>query len=111
MNNTHISTIRQQTIGTAGSLLMDLTDSGTLIAHPLFEASAMASGTTSGSYLAVLADFSKYLIVDHIAGPSLEFVPNVVDGSGIPTGQRGWIYHHRVGAKTLDTTAGKILKA
>ncbi len=111
MNNAHISSIRQQTIGTAGSLLMDLTDSGTLLGHPIYEASAMASGMTSGSYLAVLADFSKYLIVDHIAGPSLEFIPNVVDGSGIPTGQRGWVYHHRVGAKTLDTTAGYILKA
>jgi HK97 family phage major capsid protein len=111
MNNAHLSTIRQQTVGTAGSLLMDLADDGNLLGHPVFEASAMDSASTSGSYLAVLADFSKYLIADHVGGPSLEYVQNVVNGDGIPTGQRGWIYWHRTSGKLLDTTAGKILKA
>ncbi len=111
MNNAHISTIRQQTIGTAGSLLMDLDTDNGLLGYPVFEASAMASATTSGTYLAVLADFSKYLIADHVGGPSLEFVPNVVDGSGVPTGQRGWIYWHRTSGKLLDTGAGYVLKA
>lgn len=111
MNNAHVSSVRQQTVGTAGSLLMDLQDDGRLLGHPLFEASAMASGMTSGTHVAVLADFSKYLICDHVAGPSLEFIPNVVDGDGIPTGQRGWVFHARTGADLLDTTAGKILLA
>ena len=70
MNNAHLSTIRQQTVGTAGSLLMDLADDGTLLGHPVFEASAMDAASTSGSYLAVLADFCKYLIADHVGGPA-----------------------------------------
>lgn len=111
MNNSILSQVRQQVIGTAGSLLMDLSDDGRLLGHPLFEASWMASATTSGTNMAVLADFAKYVICDHIQGPSLEFIPNVVDGSGVPTGQCGWVYWHRVGADLLDATAGRILKA
>lgn len=110
-NNAIISAIRQQTIGTAGSMLMDLSDDGRLLGHPLFEASGMAAVTTSGTHMAALVDFAKYMIVDHIAGPSLEFVANTVDGDGAFTGQRSWIFHHRVGADLLDTSAGKILLA
>ena len=111
-HNDTITTIRQQTVGTAGALLMDLAASGTLLGHPIHEASSMTNSTTSGSYLAVLADFSRYAVVDHIQGPSLEFVQNVLDPTtNRPTGQRGWIFWHRVGADLLDTGAGKILKA
>lgn len=110
-NNAILSAVRQQTIGTAGSLLMDLADDGNLLGHPVFEASAMESATTSGNHIAVLADFDKYLICDHVGGPSLEYVQNAVDGDGLPLGVRGWIYWHRVGAKTLDLSAGKVLLA
>ena len=110
-NNAHISTIRQQTIGTAGSLLMDLSDDGKLLGFPVHEASAMASVTTSGTYMVVAADLNKYQIVDHVSGPALEFVPNVFNGDGAATGQRAWIYHARTGADLLDTSAGVILKA
>ena len=58
----------------------------------------MTSTVTTGSALVLAGDFSKYVIVDHMGGPSLEYVENVVDGSGIPTGTRGWIFWNRVGA-------------
>lgn len=110
-HNDTITTVRQQTVGTAGALLMDIAASGNLLGHPIHEASSMTNSTTSGSYLAVLADFSRYAVVDHIQGPSLEFVQNVLDPTtNRPTGQRGWIFWHRVGADMLDTSAGKILK-
>ncbi len=110
-HNDTITTIRQQTVGTAGALLMDIAASGQLLGHPIHEASSLTSSTTSGSYLAVLADFSRYAVVDHIQGPSLEFIQNMLDPTtNRPTGQRGWIFWHRVGADMLDTAAGKILK-
>ena len=56
----------------------------------------MTSTVTTGSALVLAGDFSKYVIVDHMGGPSLEYVENVVDGSGIPTGgTRGWIFWNR----------------
>ena len=112
MNNSILSVVRQQVIGTAGSLLMDLSDDGRLLGHGVYEASSMTSATTSGSHIAVLADFSKYQIVDHIQGGSLEFLPNITDATtGRPSGQRGWVWHHRVGADLLDVSAGKVLLA
>lgn len=111
-NNAILSEIRQQTVGTAGSLLMDLAANGDLLGHPVYEASAMTSATTSGSHIAVIADFSKYLICDHIAGPSLEFVQNLMDPTtGRPTGQRGWVYWARTGGDCLDRAQGRVLKA
>ncbi len=111
-NNTILSEVRQQTVGTAGSLLMDLAAGNDLLGHPVYEASAMTSATTSGSHIAVLADLSKYLIADHVAGPSLEFVQNLMDATtGRPTGQRGWVFWHRTAGDMLDTSQGRILKA
>lgn len=111
MNNDVLSIIRTQTIGTAGAMLTELQNDGTLLGHRVFEASAMTNSTTSGSYLVALADFSRYLIVDHIEGPSLEYMQNVVNGDGVPVGKRGWVFHHRVGADCLDTSQGRLLKA
>jgi HK97 family phage major capsid protein len=111
MNNDILSIIRQQTIGTAGAMLTELNNDGTLLGHPVFEASAMGSATTSGSYLAVLADMSKYVILDHVSGPSMEFVQLVFDGDGAILGKRGWVFHHRVGADYVDALQGRVLKA
>ncbi len=111
MNNTTLSVVRQQVVGTSGSLLMDIDTDNGLLGHEVFEASAMTADTTSGSYLVVLADLAKYAVVDHIQGPSLEFVPNVMDTTtGRPLGVRGWVYHMRTGGDMLDVSQGKILK-
>lgn len=111
MNNTTLNVVRQQVIGTAGSLLTDIDTGNGLLGYPVYEASAMTDSTTSGSYLAVLADLSAYCVVDHVAGPALEYVQNVVDGDGKPLGVRGWLYHARTGGDALDVGQGKILKA
>jgi len=112
MHNVTRTTVATQTVGTAGALLAELTTAGTLLGAPVAEASAMASATTSGNYLAVLADFAKYLIVDSAAGPTMQYVPVIFDATtGTPTGQAGWVYHQRTGADYLDPAQGKILKA
>jgi HK97 family phage major capsid protein len=59
--------------------------------------------------LIVLGDFSQYVIYDRI-GTSVEYVQNVVDGSGIPTGQRGLLAHKRNGADVTDLDAFRFLK-
>ena len=109
MNNTTLNVIRTQVVGTSGSLLMDIDTANGLLGYPAFEASAMTAATTSGSHLIVLADLSAYCVVDHVSGPSLEFVQNVVNGDGMPTGTRGWLYHARTGGDSLDVGQGKIL--
>lgn len=111
MNNVTRMTISQQVIGTTGVLLSEMLASDTILGVKSFEVSAMTATTTSGNYLAVLADFSKYLIVDSLLGPTLQYVPVVFDPTaGTPTGQAGWVYHQRTGADHLDTTQGRILK-
>ncbi len=69
----------------------------------------MASATTSGTVLAILGDFSRFLIVDRI-GTTIELVPNVVDGDGLPVGKRGILARKRVGSDVLDVNAFRFLK-
>lgn len=80
-----------------------------LLDHPIREASSVASATTSGSIFAVLGDMSRYLIVDRV-GTSLEYVQNVVDGNGVPTGTRGWVAWKRVGGRVEDLNAFRLAK-
>lgn len=111
-NNEILSIIKTQTLGTAGSMLTDMTDDGRLMGFGVYESSSMTSATTSGSYIAVMADFSRFVIVDHVSGPALEYVPVLFDqATGRPNGTRGWVFHHRVGSDYLAPDQGKILKA
>jgi HK97 family phage major capsid protein len=64
------------------------------------EYSAMDGDITTSGTNNVLAvgDPSTYLIYDRL-GLSVEFVPNLFGTTnGRPTGQRGWLAHHRTGA-------------
>ena len=81
-----------------------------MLGYPIASSSSVTSTTTSGNTLAVLGDFSRYLVYDRI-GTFLEFQPIVVDGSGLPTGQRAIVGHKRVGADCLDVNAFRHLKA
>jgi len=40
----------------------------------------------------------------------VEFIANVVDGNGLPTGQRGLVAHKRVGGNVTDINAFRFLK-
>lgn len=96
------------------SLVSDLAAAGIpqLMGLPVYEASAMTTATTSGSFVLVACDLAAYRIADSVAGLSLEYVPVIMDqATGRPNGTRGWVYHQRTGADLLDTTQGRILKA
>ena len=111
-NKATFNTIRQMSTGSYGSLFWTDLNAGTpeqLLGSPRKSASDMASATTSGTVLAILGDFSQFLIYDRI-GTSVEFIANVVDGSGIPTGQRGLVAYKRVGSDVTDLNAFRFLK-
>lgn len=112
-NNSTYTLIRQMSPSANGSSFWtELGDAlpQHLVGLPRYESSAMTATVTTGSNLILAGDFSKYVIVDHMGGPSLEYVENVVDGSGIPTGTRGWIYWNRVGADVADTSQFRLLQ-
>jgi HK97 family phage major capsid protein len=112
MNRKTINTIRQMSAAAQGSSfwanLGDTTPT-LLLDHPLYEASPVLSTTTTGSVLAVLADFRQYLIVDRIGSAAVEYVQNVVDTNGVPTGTRGWVGYKRTGAVMQNVDAARFL--
>ena len=109
-NRATFLTIQQQVIGTYGTMLDQMVLKNELLGLPIAKASSVTATTTSGNILAVLGDFSQYVIYDRI-GVNLEFIPNVVDGSGVPTGQRGLVAYKRVGGDVTDVNAFRLLKA
>ena len=111
-NKATFNTIRHMSTGSYGSLFWSDYSSQSaerLLGSPKVAASDMASATTSGTVLAVLGDFSQFVIFDRI-GTSVEFIPNVVDGSGVPLMQRGLVAHKRVGSDVTDVSAFRFLK-
>ena len=64
----------------------------------------------AGKPVAILGDFSQYLIYDRI-GTTVEFVQNTFNSSALPTGQRALIAHKRVGGDVTDLNAFVFLKA
>jgi HK97 family phage major capsid protein len=67
------------------------------------------TGTTGAANLAILGDFSRYVVAQRV-GMNIEFIPIVVDGSGLPTGQRGWLAWARVGADSVDDNGFVLLQ-
>lgn len=111
-NKATFNTIRQMSTGSYGSLFwsdFSSQSSERLLGSPKVAASDMASATTSGTVLTILGDFSQFVIFDRI-GTSVEFIPNVVDGSGVPLMQRGLVAHKRVGSDVTDVSAFRFLK-
>lgn len=89
-----------------GNMINDVTPNPAypLLGYPTYNSSAVLSTTTTGTVILVLGDFSRYLIYD-VVGTTVEFVQNVVNSSGIPTGQRGIVARKRVGGNTTDINA------
>ena len=109
-NKATFNTIKQMSTASNGSYFwtdFNAAIGAPLLGSPIVQASDMATAQTSGTKLIVLGDFSQYLIYDRI-GVSVEFVQNVVDTSGLPTGTRGLIAHKRVGADVTDQNAFRI---
>lgn len=82
-----------------------------LIGYPVYESSAMDSTIVSGSTddVIVLGDFKKYFIVDRV-GLSIMYEPLVKGSNQRPTGQAGWFAFWRVGARTVDANAFRMLR-
>lgn len=109
-NKQTFNTIKQMSTASNGSYFwsdFNAAIGNPLLGSPIVQASDMATAQTSGTKLIVLGDFSQYLIYDRI-GVSVEFVQNVVDTNGLPTGTRGLIAHKRVGADVTDQNAFRI---
>ena len=109
VNKAIYRTIEQQMVGTGAVKAIEMTNGRELFDMPVVRASSMLSATTSGNHIAVLGDFSQYIVYDRI-GVNVEFIANVVDGSGVPTGQRGLVAYKRVGGDISDVDAFRLLK-
>lgn len=82
---------------------------GELLGYPAYEVSDMSSTvSTTGQKIALLGDFSNFLIVDRI-GMNVELVPQVFNSSGLPTGQRGIYAIWMNNSKILVDAAFKLL--
>jgi HK97 family phage major capsid protein len=83
----------------------------TMLGYPLYSSSDMDSalGTTDDDIL-ILGAFDQYVIVDRI-GASVEFIPNLFHTTtNLPSGQRGWLMHWRVGADSILDDAFRVLR-
>lgn len=67
------------------------------------------TGTTGAANLALLGAWDRYVVAQRV-GMNIEFIPNVVDGDGIPTGARAWLAWARVGADSVDDNAFVLLQ-
>jgi HK97 family phage major capsid protein/HK97 family phage prohead protease len=81
-----------------------------LVDYPVYEASTMATAMTDTTYVLLLGDFSKFLIVDRI-GMAVELIPHLFHTSNNrPSGQRGLYAVWRNGSKVLDPNAFRLLE-
>lgn len=110
MNKATYRTVETQMVGTGSVKAIDMTNGNSLLDLPVVRSSTMVSATTSGNILVVLGDFSQYIVYDRL-GVNVEFIQNVVDGSGVPTGQRGLVAYKRVGGDVSDVNAFRLLKS
>lgn len=75
-----------------------------LIGYPANEASSMVNVLTTGSKIAILGDFSYFLIAERI-GMDIELIPHLFGANRRPTGQRGIFAVWRNNSKVLDPAA------
>lgn len=110
--------VRQLATGTGGNQFAFWTDFGggrpaSLIGYPVYEASAMQStistATASNDDLIVLGDFRQFYIIDRI-GMSVAYNPLVLGSNRRPTGEVGWAAFWRVGARTVNADAFRMLR-
>ena len=110
LNKAIYRTIEQQMVGTGAVKAVEMTNGKELFDLPVVRSSTMLSATTSGNHIAVLGDFSQYIVYDRL-GVNVEFIQNVVDGDGLPVGKRGLVAYKRVGGDVSDVDAFRLLKA
>lgn len=78
--------------------------------YDAYEASAMATATTSNSLVLLQGDFQQFLIVDRV-GMGIELIPHLFGASSrFPTGQRGILAIWFNNSKVLVDNAFRLLK-
>lgn len=100
------------TTGGLSNQTVDLTApySFNVLGRPYYENSGFPdfTGTTGAANILVVGDFRNYVIFDRV-GSRVEFVPHLLGANQRPNGQRGLYFWWRVGGKTVNTTAFKML--
>lgn len=85
--------------------------------RPVYESPYMPDTTTSSTApigQAIVGDFSNFVIA-RAGGMNVELIANLVQqvtaGSGpaVPTGQRGWFAHARIGSRSVNDGAFRLL--
>ena len=88
-----------------------------LFNRPVYESPYMPDITTTTAATtpyAIVGDFSNYVIARN-GGMSVELIPNLFmqvtanSGPAVPTGQRGWFAHARIGGDVVVDTAFRAL--
>lgn len=81
-----------------------------VLGRPYYENSGFPdfTGTTGAASILVCGDFRNYVIFDRI-GSRVEFVPHLFGSSRLPNGSRGLYFWWRVGGKTVNTNAFRLL--
>jgi HK97 family phage major capsid protein len=102
-------------LDTAGGLsnqTVSLTEpySFAILGRPYYENSGFPAftGTTGASNILVVGDFNNYVVFDRV-GSRVEFVPHLMGSNGRPSGSRGLYFWWRVGGKTVNTNAFRLL--
>jgi HK97 family phage major capsid protein len=81
-----------------------------VLGRPYYENSGFPdfTGTTGAANIMVVGDFRNYVIFDRI-GSRVEFIPHLLGSNRRPSGQRGLYFWWRVGGKTVNTNAFRLL--
>lgn len=88
----------------------EITSFASILGYPAHRSSAMDSAMTTGKKIAVLGDFSRYVIVDRI-GLQIEVIPHLFGTTAnYPTGQRGLYAYWRNSAEVVDANAFRVLR-
>ncbi len=100
------------TTGGLSNQTVDLTQpyNFAVLGRPYYENSGFPdfSGTTGAANILVVGDFRNFVIFDRI-GSRVEFVPHLMGANNRPNGTRGLYFWWRVGSKTVNTNAFRLL--
>ena len=100
------------TTGGLSNQTVDLTQpyNFAVLGRPYYENSGFPdfSGTTGAANILVVGDFRNYVIFDRV-GSRVEFIPHLMGANNRPNGTRGLYFWWRVGGKTVNTNAFRLL--
>lgn len=82
-----------------------------LLGRPDYISEAMDDtvNATQDNMVLVFGDFKNYVIVDHVGGTIVSYIPHLFGPNGRPTGQAGWHAWVRSGANSINDAAFRLL--